>query len=277
VPTNYFEELHHQTLSLVKWEINFPVENTSFTVPDHYFDSQASAILRSIKLEKKLKKDTFSVSEDYFQQSADQIMSQIKIDGLKNIEADVPPDYFTSLTSKILDRIEQPELSMEKQDTGFTIPADYFSEAHNNILGEISEVRLKQKVSETGFAVPEDYFDALATKIAQEKEDPKVIQLHGKNQQKYRKIAWYSAAAAACVVAFIGFSTFYTEKEPLVEKEILSLNEIPEDEIINYLSKYSDASDLTYIAEYIYQPEDSKGVGSEVTNELLEDYLNYTL
>lgn len=278
VPSTYFEDLAHQTLFLVKCELNFPSDKTSFTVPDNYFNKQASTLLTAIKLEKNLKKDTFSVAEDYFQTAADQIMSQVKIDELKNVESAIPSDYFKTLSTKILNRIEQAELSIEKKDTGFSLPADYFQIAQNNILGEIAAAQLKEKVNQAGFEVPTGYFDSLTNKINNQKEENKVIQLPAREPQKYRKIAWYSAVAAASIAAFIGFSTFYPENEPIVENEILSLNEIPEDEIINYLSKYSDASDLTYIAEYIYQPQDeSKGIGSEVTNEVLEDYLNYTL
>src|SRR5690606_14124503 len=105
IPTGYFDELSQQTLSLIKLEVNFPVEKISFTVPEDYFENQASDILRTIRLENNLKKDTFSVSQDYFQTSADQIMNQVKIDALKDSHTEVPAEYFTSLTSKILDRI----------------------------------------------------------------------------------------------------------------------------------------------------------------------------
>ena len=57
----------------------------------------------------------------------------------------------------------------------------------------------------------------------------------------------------------------------------MTLHQIPEEEIINYLSSYGDPSDLDYYVEYIDQPEESIEVGAGIAVEDLENYLNYTL
>src|SRR5690606_42112708 len=89
--------------------------------------------------------------------------------------------------------------------------------------------------------------------------------------------SWLGSYAAACAAVLIGIKFYQQEAAQRHFNETMTLQDVPEEEIINYVSSNSDPSDLDYYVEYIYQPEESKGIGSGIDAEDLEEYLNYTL
>jgi len=285
VPENYFEKLTERSLFFAKLDQISDTGKVGLSTPNGFFEQQESQLLGQIKIDQYRDAENFSVPEHYFDQLSEQILGQVHIDGVREMEeTEVPAGYFDNLTARILDRIEEEELTLEIAEPGFTVPEGYFEEADDQIMASIYTEELKSKVQADGFEVPAGYFDQLSTAILDKVQDKKVIQLPSRNESetsvsgKKRKVyAWLSSAAAACVAAVIGVSVYNAEYNQPMQAEKVSLNEIPEDEIINYLSNYSDASDLEYYAEYIYQPEEALNVGEGIDKEVLEDYLNYNL
>lgn len=285
VPENYFEKLAERSLFFAKLDQISDTGKIGLSTPKGFFEQQESQLLGQIKIEQFKDAETFSVPDQYFDQMSDQILAQVKIDGIKELEnEEVPTGYFDDLTARILNRIEEEELTLEIAEPGFTVPEGYFEQADDQIMASIYTEELKTQVQTEGFEVPAGYFDQMSAAILDKVQDKKVIQLPSRDESKTsdsrkkgKVYAWLTSAAAACVAAVIGVSVYNADNNHPMEAEQLSLNEIPEEEIINYLSNYSDASDLEYYAEYIYQPEESKGVGSGIDEDVLEDYLNYTL
>ncbi len=285
VPENYFEKLAERSLFFAKLDQISDTGKIGLSTPKGFFEEQESQLLGQIKIDQYQSVDSFTVPEQYFDQMSDQILAQVQIDGIKEMEeTEVPAGYFENLTDRILNRIEEEELSLEIAEPGFTVPEGYFEDADNQIMASIYTEELKSQVQTEGFEVPAGYFENMSNAILDKVQDKKVIQLPSRDESKTsdsrkkgKVYAWLTSAAAACVAAVIGVSVYNSDNNQPMQTEKLSLNEIPEDEIINYLSNYSDASDLEYYAEYIYQPEESKGVGSGIDEEVLEDYLNYTL
>ncbi|WP_156305948.1 hypothetical protein [Sphingobacterium endophyticum] len=285
VPENYFEKLAERSLFFAKLDQISDTGKIGLSTPKGFFEEQESQLLGQIKIDQFQSVDSFTVPEQYFDQMSEQILAQVQIDGIKEMEeTEVPAGYFENLTNRILNRIEEEELSLEIAEPGFTVPEGYFEDADNQIMASIYSEELKSHVQTEGFEVPAGYFENMSNAILDKVQDKKVIQLPSRDESKTsdsrkkgKVYAWLTSAAAACVAAVIGVSVYNSDNNQPMQTEKLSLNEIPEDEIINYLSNYSDASDLEYYAEYIYQPEESKGVGSGIDEEVLEDYLNYTL
>ncbi|SEG04825.1 hypothetical protein SAMN05421877_104217 [Sphingobacterium lactis] len=286
VPKNYFEELADRTLFLARLDqLSTAGKVSGFSVPEDFFKNQASQLISQIKID-QIDAAAFTVPANYFDQLGEQVLGQVKIDGLQD-EADVPAGYFEQLSSRIMDRIQEEEevaFSLELQDTGFTVPEGYFDAAEEEILANVAVEELQGLVKSDGFTVPNSYFDQLSNNILEQVQDKKVISLPSREERKEKTpakrgkvYAWFTTAAAACVAAVIGLSVYNGAENKPMEVEPVALNDIPEEEIINYLSSYSDASDLEYIAEYIYQPEETKGVGTGIDEDVLEDYLNYTL
>jgi len=285
VPENYFEKLAERSLFLTKIDQISDSGRIGFNTPKGFFENQESQLLSQIKIDHYKNVDHFSVPEGYFDQMNEQILSQVNIEGrMVANEDEVPAGYFDSLTSRILNRIEEEELTLEIAEPGFTVPEGYFKTAEDNIMTSVYAEDLKSKVEKDGFEVPSGYFEQMSNAILDKVQDKKVIQLPSRDESKSsdskkkgKIYVWLTSAAAACIAAVISVSVYNTDANNPMSMEKISLNDIPEQEIINYLSSYSDASDLEYYAEYIYQPEESKGIGNGIDEEVLEDYLNYTL
>ena len=285
VPENYFEKLTERSLFFAKLDQISDTGKVGLSTPRGFFEQQESQLLGQIKIDQYRDVAAFNVPEGYFDQMSEQILSQVHIEEVKAMEEnDVPAGYFDNLTARILNRIEDEELTLEIAEPGFTVPEGYFEAADDQIMASIYTEELKAQVATEGFEVPAGYFDQMSNVILDKVQDKKVIQMPSRNESetsvsgKKRKVfTWLTSAAAACVAAIVAVSVYNADQNQPMKTEMMSLNEIPEDEIINYLSNYSDASDLEYYAEYIYQPEESKEVGSGIDKEVLEDYLNYNL
>jgi len=285
VPENYFEKLAERSLFFAKLDQISDTGKIGLSIAKGFFEQQESQLLGQIKIEQYKNAENFKVPDQYFDQLSNQILAQVHIDGVKKLEEEeVPKGYFDNLTARILNRIEEEELSLEIAEPGFTAPEGYFEQADDQIMASIYTEELKSKVETEGFEVPSGYFEQMSNAILEKVQDKKVILMPSRDESKTsdsrkrgKVYAWFTSAAAACIAAVIGVSVYNTDNNQPLVTEKMSLNDIPEEEIINYLSNYSDASDLEYYAEYIYQPEESKGVGSGIDKEVLEDYLNYKL
>jgi|SRR5690606_2361796 len=291
LPDNYFEELEKKTL----WAIQFSSkedETGGFIVPSDFFKEQAEQIKKQVAIDAGSKGINFTVPEGYFSNSADQLIAQTKLDRVGTLTPDLPSDYFDKLSARIIDRVEKEKSvsvlphSTSRNEDGFTVPSGYFDATMDEILSTIGSEDLKAKVGADGFVVPEAYFQSLNRDIFEHVlEEDKVIPfspeplqaVRRKKQDKTKIFTWLGSSAAACAAIFIGINFYQQEASQRHFNETMTLQDIPEEEIINYLSSNSDPSDLDYYVEYIYQPEESKGIGSGIDAEDLEEYLNYTL
>ena len=292
LPDNYFEELEKKTL----WAIQFSSkedETGGFIVPSDFFKEQGEQIQKQAAIDAGFGEINFTVPESYFLNSADQLIAQTKLDRVGTPTPDLPSDYFDKLSARIIHRVEREKSvgftprSISRIEDGFTVPSGYFDTTADEILSTIGNEELKAKVETDGFAVPEGYFQSLNQDILEHVfEEDKVIPfipeplqaVRRKKQDKTKIFTWLGSSAAACAAVFIGINFYQQEASQRVQfDETMTLRDIPEEEIINYLSNNSDPSDLDYYVEYIYQPEESKGIGSGIDAKDLEEYLNYTL
>ncbi len=286
VPDNYFNEQTNRLLFFAKLDRTSKDQRAGFTVPEGYFEQLSEQTLAQAKIDQLHAESGLAVPADYFTDLSDRILAQVQIDQLQEEQFTVPQGYFEDLSQNIMAKVEEEKLRNLVQEPGFSVPEGYFETATDDIFASIAVADLKEQVQTDGFAVPTGYFEGLSTSILDQVHDKKVISMPSAQPQategkKVKRIAWIGAAAAACVAAFVGVYTVTNNPEQGLSAQAtahaVSLDDIPEEEILNYLSSYSDGSDLGYYAEYIYEPVDSDGIGSQIDDKELEEYLNYTL
>jgi hypothetical protein len=180
----------------------------------------------------------------------------------------VPNDYFESLEEKILFRAQMVEESGELH-AGFTIKPAYFEELEDSILARTKEFELKQQVDRDGYSVPANYFEELEANIlertvSKSKQKTLIRRLIGENGMKY--------AAAACVL----IASVFLIRNSLQEQQ-LTLKDIPDQEIIQYLQMYGNTQDGYVLREYVNAESDFNEIGSDFSDADLEWYLNNTL
>lgn len=285
VPDNYFNEQTNRLLFLAKLDSTSKDQRAGFEVPESYFDELSEQIMSQVKIDQFQQHEGFEVPAGYFADLNDRIMQHVQIDQLQEEQFTVPEGYFTNLSDSIMAKVSEDNLQEQVKESGFEIPDQYFETSTDQIMASIAVDDLKSKVQTDGFSVPMGYFDKLTKSILDEVEDKKVIQMPQPTpttgRKKSRPVIWIGAAAAACVAAFVGVSTYNSDPNnvnsaaTVANAQQVSLDEIPEDEIISYLASHSDGTDLAYYAEYIYEPEESAAIGSQIDDKDLEEYLNY--
>lgn len=255
------------------------LRSNPFQIPAGYFDDLTAKISIQVDLEKSASKTMpFSVPIDYFEQLNSTIISQVKLDSLSGqaMGNTVPEGYFANLSSRIISNARIDNL--RKDENEFTTPEGYFQELPARVQASIIKNTLSPTLKTDGFEVPSDYFEELTNKItvavsAQDREvksAPRVV--------RFNIQGWIKYAAAACVTAILGITSYQTITDHnQVNVTESHLSSISEKEIINYLSSSTDSDDMLLIMEYLYQPTASQGIGSKVEYDEIEDYLNYTL
>jgi len=253
-----------------------------FIVPEGYFDDLESNILLHLKPVPNLaiQKETFQVPAGYFDDLQSRILAVAKLEQLAQSTPEesftVPNQYFETLQDRISLRISEERLRDEVRTDGFQVATGYMDELTQSIMANVSLEQMTAGVTKDGFAVPADYFDKLSIdlkRVTAPKEETAtpIRRLNNSNWMRY--------AAAACIVAVLGVGTFFGLRQP-AETTMASeatLSNISDDEIMNYLAATSSGDDMVYFTKYIYQPDDAKGVGKQIDEEDLEEYLNYTL
>lgn len=188
------------------------------------------------------KANPFSVPEGYFEVMQEQLHSRISINQFDNNENyfTVPDKYFETLTDKLrsISTLEQ--------------------------LKETSELEV--------FQVPEGYFDSLEQRI---KAKVKADELNAAPTKIKRLHAnWITYAAAACITAIISFGIYFNSQNNNIEAQMAKL---PADEIVDYLQLYADAGDAPLIIKSIGAEIDISEIGSEVSEQEIEQYLDLNL
>lgn len=247
-----------------------------FVVPENYFEQLSSSVLSQIRLQQLSdpEKKAFSVPDTYFSQLTAHIQLHLKMEQYKKTEHtawNVPKGYFEGLSRNI---ISQARIETARTEE-FDVPSGYFESLSEHMQTKVFEEQLKEKISTDGFTVPVSHVDTLkekiiATTVGKEAQKTKVRKLNFNMGIRY--------AAAACVAMVLGIVSYNSlNKGPqanLIESPLAS---IPEEQIINYLSASNNSDDIIYIMEYIYQPNGSEGICSQIEENDIEDYLNYML
>jgi len=281
VPDNYFDDFKDHLQARINLDTINSQHNEGFTIPNGYFDNLSSQVISNIKVGQLKAESALSVPKHYFDELTEQVLAQTKIDAMNSVLPTVPDGYFDGLSDRILEKVTADTFPVLRKEDGFTVPLGYMEENEEAIMAHITVQGWKENIGTTGFQVPQGYFDQLTDRVMDETQIPAPIQLPKRKTipatSPFKKYAWFSAATAACIAAIVTVGNYHaTDKNP-VTATTSSLEGIPDEEIIRYLSNYSDASDLAEFAEYIYEPKDSKGIGSEIADEELENYLNYAL
>ncbi|WP_437922357.1 hypothetical protein [Sphingobacterium sp. LRF_L2] len=284
VPNQYFEVLENEILAQIRLENSVVPTTSSFSVPDNYFESLDQNIIAQIHLENlsSAAELPFTVPDQYFSNLTTQLKSHMQLDKQMGDQkfGSIPLGYFEDMTEKIQSAVKIETYASREE--GLVVPSDYFEDMSSRINAKIFEDNLKETLSTDGFTAPAHYFENLSDQIKgrilasdatiqQPKTEPATI-------RRLNLRTWVRYVAAACVATVLGTVSYNVVTEQKDTNTTAShLQEIPEQEIINYLASSHNSDDMLYIMEYIYEPEESEGVGSQVKKDDIEDYLNYML
>lgn len=184
----------------------------------------------------------------------------------------VPQGYFEELEAKTLFLSRLGSVG----DSGLTVPSGYFEQLEDDILCRTREEKLKQLVSGDvdqwvsgdGFGVPTGYFETLQEQILsgikpQKPKETIVRKLVGSAAIKY--------AAAACVL----FVSIFMIKDSVLQSGN-PLADIPEQELIQYLQLYGNTQDGMIFREHANMDRNLSDLGSEISSNDIEWYLDNT-
>jgi hypothetical protein len=268
-----------------------------FGLPENYFSDLESKIITQVKLVECKEESIFEVPEGYFNSLSDAIMCKIAEDNLENqlketIASDgftIPSAYNQTLEDSIFARLAEQELKKTVPTDGFTAPAGYEETLESTIFARIAEEKLKETVVTTGFDVPQHYFEILSEGIIDrvqmlelEKDNTPIRQI-GKPQKWYTRYA--VAASFAAMLSIGGYWGYQYQQQDAISVDNVAetqlsehLSEIPKQEIINYLAASASGDDMIYMSQYTDEANlPTKGFGSNISKQEIEDYLNYTL
>ena len=142
----------------------------------------------------------------------------------------VPNKYFESLNDGLNARITIEAMCFKTEDN-FQVPDKYFENLTERIESRIQTEKIKALVPSDGFKVPEAYFSDLKH------------QIHSRTQADRSPIrkkgilpSWLSYSAAASVAIVTGVFLYFNSTVYNINKK---LADIPDQEIINYLRRYT--------------------------------------
>jgi len=262
---------------------------------DYHADLEDTIFARVAEAELKevISTDGFDLPVEYHSDLEETIFARVSEAELKEVIStdgfDLPVNYHADLEETIFARIAEAELKEVISTDGFDLPVDYHADLEETIFARVAEEKLKDTVPVTGFDLPPHYFDTLSDKIIgaiqdiKEERDSTPIRRLGKPKK------WYTRyAVAASFTAMLGLGGYWgyqfqqqnTIAQDNVAEEQLSqhLSEIPKQEIINYLSASASGDDIIYMSQYTDETNlPTKGFGTNISKQEIEDYLNYTL
>ncbi|QRY59161.1 hypothetical protein [Sphingobacterium siyangense] len=292
LPENYFSDLESKIITQVK--LIECKEESIFEVPEGYFDSLSEAIMCKVaedNLKNQVATDGFEIPENYASELSSTILNRILEDKLKEtIVSDgftMPSAYNQTLEDSIFKRLAEQELKKTVPTDGFSVPVGYEETVESTIFARIAEEKLKETVVTAGFDVPQHYFETLSDSIINAVQEPEKD--HTPIHQIGRPKKWYArytvAASFAAMLSIGGYWGYQYQQQNVapvetVAEEQLSqhLSEIPKQEIINYLAASASGDDMIYMSQYTDEANlPTKGFGSNISKQEIEDYLNYTL
>lgn len=297
VPEGYFDSLPDLVLSKIADDsLKTLVAMDGFDIPEQYAGILTADIFHRISeenLKEKIQSDGFTVPIGYFQTLEQNIATDIAAQQLKDSVPTegfaVPVGYHTNLEETIFSRLAETELKQTVQTDGFALPVDYHADLEEAIFARLAEEKLKATAPTTDFDVPPHYFETLSDKIIgtiqERKEEREATPIHRLDKPK----KWYSRyAVAASFTAMLGLGGYwgyqYQQQNAIPQDNVAEaqlsqhLSEIPKQEIINYLSASASGDDIVYMSQYTDETNlPTKGFGSNISKQEIEDYLNYTL
>ena len=295
VPEGYFDNLSDAIMcKIAEDNLKNQVSSDGFEIPSQYTSELTSTIFNRIaedRLKGTIASDGFTIPSDYNQSLENSIFARISEDRLKEtITSDgftIPSDYNQSLENSIFTRIAEQKLKETISTDGFTIGTGYEETLESAIFARIAEEELKESIVEPGFGLPQHYFETLSDRIINAVQEPEKgntpIHQIGKPKKWYAR---YAVAASFAAMLSIGGYWGYqyqqqnaTPVETVAEEQLSQhLSEIPKQEIINYLAASASGDDMIYMSQYTDETNlPTKGFGSNISKQEIEDYLNYTL
>lgn len=266
-----------------------------FDVPQGYFDDLENSIHARIS-EQKLKDNildtAFTVPEGYFESLQEQLAAKISEQNLKDQVTEsglsVPEGYFEHSQTVIATAIAESVLRDKVADEGYNVPTGYFEDLAQR---SISLAKIEQQVSpaEDGFTVPHNYFETLSAHIMDKIVANKVL-LEGNEtgtpvvKMPSRK-SWSQYAAAAVIAIVAGVGSYWaldSSKQAQANSYTqLTLQEISNEEIFNYLSQVTDGVELIELVSFLQDSNTDTDkpfeVNGQVEDQEIEEYLNYML
>lgn len=295
VPEGYFDNLSDAIMCKIA-EDNFKnqVSSDGFEIPSQYTSELSSTIFSRIsedRLKETIASDGFTIPSDYNQSLENSIFNRISEYKLKEmITSDgftLPSDYSQSLENSIFARITEQKLKETTPTDGFSVAAGYEQTLESAIFARIAEEKLKESIVEPGFDLPQYYFETLSDRIINTVQEPEKgntpVHQIGRPKKWYARYA--VAASFAAMLSIGGYWGYQYQQqntapvETIAEEQLSQhLSEIPKQEIINYLAASASGDDMIYMSQYTDEANlPTKGFGSNISKQEIEDYLNYTL
>ncbi len=183
----------------------------------------------------------------------------------------VPLNYFEDMQDQLQSRIAIAESSRTSKNTSFTVPEGYFDTLGDRIMSTVKAESFKEEMSESGFSVPDNYFVNLEESIIK-----KADALNAAPSKTVRRLVpvWMKYAAAACIAIVTGSVIFFSQQNNTLESK---LSKIPENDIVTYLQAYSDTGDFPVIVENLEKNAVAIEIGSSLSDQEIEQYLESTL
>lgn len=296
-PTHFFEEQENQILNQIHLHslirpYNDSQDNiaTTQSVPNGYFETLTHTIFAKIAeqdLKDKVTDTGFSSPDQYFENLTAAIESRVAEEDIKSLvpelDFEVPDDYFESAENQILAKISENSLrDTIGQDAGFTTPHDYFEKSLDEIEAKITTEKWLIEIGKDHFTVPVGYFDQLNERILSKTNSTSSQQ--GQIITLPKRTSWkkYAVAAVALIIgtgAYFGFQETNSEQQTqqFASTEV-NLENISDEEILNYLVQVSEGQDLIQLTKFASDTkEDNVQLDSDIDNKEIEEYLNYML
>ncbi len=239
--------------------------------------------------------NAFAVPQGYFESAPDTIMAGIKDE--MTAGKDVPAGYFDELPRNILVKIEgtaanelaeiSPLLAGIKKVNPFQAPANYFEQAPSDAMAIVGEEKIPDVLKHINklqpYQVPAGYFDSVAANIvskAKEKSGAKLIAMPGRrfDVMKYAAAAVFTGMVALGVYNYAGKMTDNKIDAPVAmddKKFEETLNSLGEEEIIRYLEKNGNETDVASLAsgvdENALPSQEEYFTDEEALDNFLED------
>ncbi|MCW8312738.1 hypothetical protein K7A41_16020 [Sphingobacterium sp. InxBP1] len=298
VPEGYFDSLPDRIMGEIAMDsIASIAAINDFDIPEHYEAVLTDSIFHRIaeeKLKEKIQSDGFKVPVNYEHALEDDIFARITAEELKNtVPTDgftIPADYMQALEGSIFARIATEKLKNSISTDGYTVPGDYEQTLEDNIFARIAVDQLKQKVPNDGFEVPPHYFERLSDTIVDTiRHNDDVVLPETPIRRLGRPKKWYAryavAASLAMTLGLGGYWGYQYQSQNTISADNTAeqqlsqhLSEIPKQEIINYLAASASGDDMIYMSQYTDETNlPTKGFGTNVSKQDIEDYLNYSL
>lgn len=208
-------------------------------------------------LRKSLERNPFLVPEDYFSTLREEIILKKRIVKLGEPSFVVSPTYQKALRQDILTKISENELKTLVPTKNPAVPPGYFEDLQKRILNRTTKVDIDGN--------DESY-----------EEHDKTIQ--GKPSRRLGIRKWIPYVAAASITIAVALFTIL-EGVKLPNGNSLDyfaqVEEIPTEEIINYLAFYTEAGDLQYLSEQLN--DRSTNITNNIPSQEIEAYLEYGL